>query len=204
MAGTRYTNPEFELRGFNHLALVCRDMQETVDFYTGVLGMKLVKTLEYANGGQHFFFDMGNGRDGIAFFWFPDAPEGIPGISRHPGYDDAMQRTGNSVMAQGTMHHLAFDVAPEKIDTYLVKLREKGIQVTEIVNHATSLHGGHKADWEPHRDDGDVFVRSLYFKDPNGIVLEFATWTTTFDASDVAHQPKTAADLVAAQETVTV
>jgi catechol 2,3-dioxygenase-like lactoylglutathione lyase family enzyme len=107
-------------------------------------------------------------------------------------------------MAQGTMHHLAFDVAPEKIDTYLVKLREKGVQVTEITNHATSLHGGHKADWEPHHNDGDVFVRSLYFKDPNGIVLEFATWTTTFNAADVAHKPKTAADLVAAQETVTV
>ena len=44
MAGTHYTNPAFELRGINHLALVCRDMQETVDFYTGVLGMKLVKT----------------------------------------------------------------------------------------------------------------------------------------------------------------
>lgn len=55
MAGTHETNPEFALRGINHLALVCRDMQETVDFYTGVLGMKLVKTLEYANGSQHFF-----------------------------------------------------------------------------------------------------------------------------------------------------
>ena len=44
MAGTHDTNPEFALRGINHLALVCRDMQETVEFYTGVLGMKLVKT----------------------------------------------------------------------------------------------------------------------------------------------------------------
>ena len=68
MAGTHDTNPEFALRGINHLALVCRDMQETVEFYTGVLGMKLVKTLEYANGSQHFFLDMGNGRDALAFF----------------------------------------------------------------------------------------------------------------------------------------
>ena len=37
MAGTYYTNTEFELRGFNHLALVCRDMQETVEFYTEIL-----------------------------------------------------------------------------------------------------------------------------------------------------------------------
>ena len=37
-------------------------------------------------------------------------------------------------------------------------------------------------------------MRSLYFKDPNGTLLEFASWTTTFDESDVAHAPKTAAD----------
>jgi len=166
--------------------------------------MKLVKTLEYANGSQHFFFDMGNGRDAIAFFWFPDAPEGITGISRHPGYDDAMRRTGNSVMAHGTMHHVAFDVAPEQIDSYLVKLREKGVTVTEITNHATSLMGGHKVDWDPQQHTGDVFARSLYFKDPNGIVLEFCAWTATFGPADVVHTPKTAADLLTEQEPVTV
>jgi hypothetical protein len=35
-------------------------------------------------------------------------------------------------------------------------------------------------------------VRSLYFKDPNGTLLEFASWTTTFDESDVEHEPATA------------
>ena len=58
-----YTNTEFELRGFNHLALVARDMAETVAWYEDILGMKLVKTLELPGGfGQHFFLDMGNGR----------------------------------------------------------------------------------------------------------------------------------------------
>ena len=42
----RPENSEFELRGINHLALVCRDMQRTVDFYSGVLGMPLIKTIE--------------------------------------------------------------------------------------------------------------------------------------------------------------
>ena len=74
----RNTNTEFELRGFNHVAFVCRDMAETVAWYEDKLGMKLVKTLELPGGrGQHFFLDMGNGVDGIAFFWFPNAPEGI-------------------------------------------------------------------------------------------------------------------------------
>ena len=75
------TNGEFPIRGVNHLALVCKDMKRTVDFYTGVLGMPLVKTIELpGNMGQHFFFDIGNG-DSLAFFWFPNAPEAVPGVS---------------------------------------------------------------------------------------------------------------------------
>jgi catechol 2,3-dioxygenase-like lactoylglutathione lyase family enzyme len=57
-------------------------MAEPVAWYEDVLGMKLVKTLDLPNGrGQHVFMDMGNGVDAIAFFWFPDAPEGVRGES---------------------------------------------------------------------------------------------------------------------------
>jgi len=34
-----------------------------------------------------------------------------------------------------------------------------------------------------------VFVRSVYFFDPDGVCLEFAAWTKTFDEGDVAHEP---------------
>ncbi|HEX7460009.1 MAG TPA: VOC family protein, partial [Acidimicrobiales bacterium] len=78
----------FEFRGINHLALVCADMARTVDFYSGVLGMPLVKTIELPFGmGQHFFFDCGGG-DCLAFFWFPDAPAAAPGISAPAGRPD--------------------------------------------------------------------------------------------------------------------
>ena len=179
-----FTNAEFELRGFNHLALVCRDMAETVEWYEDKLGMKLVKTLELPGGrGQHFFLDMGNGVDGVAFFWFPDGPEGSKGITHQ-------DRSG--VTAIGTMNHVAFDVAPEHFDDYRRKLVAKGVAVTEAVNHANSLDGGHKPDYDPATDDGDVFIRSIYFKDPNGITLEFAAWTKVLDETDVRHEPATA------------
>ena len=48
-------------KGINHLALVCRDMRETVKFYTEVLDMPLIKTIDLPDGGQHFFFDCGGG-----------------------------------------------------------------------------------------------------------------------------------------------
>jgi hypothetical protein len=34
-----------------------------------------------------------------------------------------------------------------------------------------------------------VFVRSIYFQDPDGILLEFAAWIREFTPEDVAHQP---------------
>jgi catechol 2,3-dioxygenase-like lactoylglutathione lyase family enzyme len=180
MAATGNTNTEFELRGINHLALVCRDMAETVAWYDDVLGMKLVKTLELPDGrGQHFFLDMGNGVDGIAFFWFPDAPEGVRG--------ESVQGRGG-MSAIGSMNHVAFDVPPERFDAYAAKLRAKGVDVTIAINHADSLDGGHKADYDAATDGGDVFIRSIYFRDPNGTMLEFACWTRALRADDVRHE----------------
>jgi catechol 2,3-dioxygenase-like lactoylglutathione lyase family enzyme len=184
MGATTNSNTEFELRGFNHLALVCRDMAETVAWYEDVLGMKLVKTLELPGGrGQHFFLDMGNGVDGIAFFWFPNAPAGVRGESL---------QDRNGVTAIGTVNHIAFDVRAERMDAYREKLERKGVKVTEIINHANSLDGGHKPDYDAATDGGDVFIRSMYFADPNGTLLEFACWTRALDDSDVGHAAATA------------
>ena len=71
---------DFVFGGVHHVALVSSDMARTVDFYTNVLGMPLVKTLELPDGGQHFFFDCGKG-DCVAFFWYPDWPKAVPGVA---------------------------------------------------------------------------------------------------------------------------
>jgi len=179
-------NGEFEMRGFNHLALVCSDMQKTVDFYQGLLGMPLIKTIELPFGyGQHFFFDAGKG-DALAFFWFADAPEAVPGISAPKGVPDS----GELLSAVGSMNHIAIDVPAERLEEYREKLIAKGVEVGNILNHDDSEYGAAPA-W----DEG-VFVRSLYFKDPDGILVEFAGWTRALDRpEDVRHTPKTAADL---------
>ncbi len=66
----------FELQGLSHLALNSSDMARTVDFYEGLLGIPLAKTLEVpgSEGGQHFFFDVGND-ECLAFFYFPTMPK---------------------------------------------------------------------------------------------------------------------------------
>lgn len=179
-------NTEFELRGVNHLALVCSDMKQTIDFYQGVLGMPLIKTIELPMGwGQHFFFDCGGG-NALAFFWFPDAPDAVPGISAPKHLPDR----GELLSAVGSMNHVALDVAPERIEEYRDRLIAKGVDVSGFLNHDDSEFG---VAADP--SGKGVFVRSFYFKDPDGVLLEFAAWTRELDRpEDVRHEPKTAAD----------
>lgn len=171
-------NKEFELGGLCHLALVCEDMERTVDFYTNVLGMKLAKTIAMPGGGQHFFFDMGH-EEYIAFFWFPNAPKRAPGIasaSELPG-------VGDIVTAHGSMNHVSFKIPLERFDEYKAKLDAKGVRTGPVLNHDESERG---VAAEFH--DG-VFVRSMYFFDPDGILLEFAAWTRALTPEDVRHAP---------------
>jgi catechol 2,3-dioxygenase-like lactoylglutathione lyase family enzyme len=177
-------NSEFQFSGINHVALVCSDMDKTVNFYRDILGMPLIKALDLPGGvGQHFFFDCGNG-DCIAFFWFRDAPDGVPGVSAPA----AIPGIGEIVSATGSMNHLAFHVPPEKFDEYRQRLKDKGVRVGPILNHddsemqvSSTIHPG-------------VYVRSFYFFDPDGVTLEFACWTKDFSESDAQVPPRTAAD----------
>jgi catechol 2,3-dioxygenase-like lactoylglutathione lyase family enzyme len=178
------SNSEFQLGGINHVALVCSDMQKTVDFYSGVLGMPLIKSLDLPGGmGQHFFFDAGNG-DCVAFFWFTDAADRVPGISSPA----AIPGIGEITSSVSSMNHLAFHVPADKFDTYRQRLKDKGVRVGPVLNHdesaaqvSATVHPG-------------VYVRSFYFNDPDGITLEFACWVKEFTEADTQTQPKTAAD----------
>ena len=68
------------------------------------------------------------------------------------------------------------------------RLVAAGIPCTEIANHDDSEWGISDA-MHP-----GVFVRSVYFQDPDGILLEFACWLRDFSPADVSHVPATAPD----------
>jgi glyoxylase I family protein len=75
--------PATSVRGVHHIALVCRDVEETIRFYQDLLGFPLVELVEnrdYA-GSSHFFFDIGN-RNLLGFFDFPglDSPPWVETI----------------------------------------------------------------------------------------------------------------------------
>jgi glyoxalase family protein len=83
------------IQGLHHITLVCSNAQRTVDFYTQVLGQRLVKkTVNFDDpGSYHLYFGDETGRPGtaITFFEWPGAPQGSPGV--------------------GGTHHFALNVA---------------------------------------------------------------------------------------------
>src|SRR5437763_9465257 len=70
-------NEQPRWRGINHLALVTPDMDATVRFYHGVLGMRLVSTLR-AGPMRHYFLEIAPEHT-VAFFEVKnDKPFSVP------------------------------------------------------------------------------------------------------------------------------
>ena len=113
--------PSPDWRGINHLALVTPDMDETVRFYAGVLGMPLVMTL-MAGPMRHYFFEMAPGNT-VAFFEIPDAETFEKGA-------------GTPVDIPVQLDHLSFNVPDEDaLELLQQRIKAAGSEVTEIVDH---------------------------------------------------------------------
>lgn len=73
------------IAGIHHITLVCRDAQRTVDFYTRVLGQRLIKqTVNFDVPDSyhvHFGDQVGSPGSAIPFFEWPNVARDYPGIS---------------------------------------------------------------------------------------------------------------------------
>lgn len=103
--------PASTARGLHHFAIVCRDVEETVRFYQGLLGFPLTDIFENRDyrGSNHFFFDIGNDNL-IAFFDFP-------------GLD-----VGPYAEVLGGLHHVAISVEPERWTMLRDRLDEADVE----------------------------------------------------------------------------
>ena len=191
------TQPTFALQGVSHLALVCSDMKKTNDFYEGVLGLPLTKTMELPGGmGQHFFYDIGNG-DCLAFFWFADGVEAAPGIAFPEHYA--------TPSADGSMHHVAFKIAPDDVESVARHFAAHGVEywfvphalpesipdVTPEQIAAMIANGDPTSRYSPERIDENTFAASFYFRDPDGMILEYCAWLPAWDKVVREHEPMT-------------
>lgn len=126
--------------GLHHITLVTSNAQRTVDFYTRLLGLHLVKkTVNFDDpGSYHLYFGDETGSPGsaITYFEWKDAPRGVPGI--------------------GGTHHFALRVASrDGLLKWKRRLTDHGLMVTGPLNRQ--------------------YFTSIYFRDPDGQVIEIAT-----------------------------
>lgn len=126
--------------GTNHPALFGLDYEKTVDFYTRVLGMRLV--LEQPNlddpESVHLFFETGPGQF-IAYF----VPK--PGKGRE------------GRVQTGALAHVALNLV-SGLDDAMASLTAEGVRFNGPIDRG--------------------YERSIYFRDPNGVVIELLTWIT--------------------------
>jgi catechol 2,3-dioxygenase-like lactoylglutathione lyase family enzyme len=127
-------------KGTNHPALFGLSHEKTVDFYTRVLGMRLV--LEQPNldnpESVHLFFETGPGQF-IAYF----VPK--PGAA-----------TEGRVQT-GALNHIALNL-DGSLDDAMAALDAEGVHYNGPIDRG--------------------YESSIYFRDPNGVVVELMTWLT--------------------------
>jgi catechol 2,3-dioxygenase-like lactoylglutathione lyase family enzyme len=151
------------MKGYSHIGLSTLDLDRTRAFYEDVLGFPAVRCdiMEVKEGGQirHAFFDTGDGQL-IAFM----EPRGVPGIPAE--YDAGINR---GLGVPEAFYHIAFEVGSvAALEAKRAALLAKGVRVTPVVDH----------EW----------MKSIYFKDPNGLLLEFACTTRTLGDDDARMQ----------------
>ena len=128
------------IKGIHHITLVAANAQRTADFYTRVLGLRLVKkTVNFdAPDTYHLYFGDAVGTPGtlVTFFEWPRSPKGFWGI--------------------GATHHFALIV--ESTDGLLQWKRW-------LASQGISVDGPYNR----------VYFESIYFTDPDGVIVELAT-----------------------------
>src|SRR5260221_4702842 len=150
-------------KGFSHIGLSTLDLDKTRAFYEGILGFKPVvaDTIKIREGGRlrHLFFDAG--RDQLIAVM---EPRGVPDV---PADYDAGINRGLKVPA--SFYHFAFEAGSEAaLAEKRDELRAKGVEVTDIVDH----------EW----------AKSIYFKDPNGLSLEYCCLMRDLTEDDTTMQ----------------
>lgn len=135
-------------RGINHLALVTPDMDATVRFYVGVLGMRLSATL-MAGPMRHYFFEISD-ENTIAFF-------------EVKGMETFAKPAGGPSDRTIQLDHISFNVPDEHALTQLqTRLRAAGCEITEVVDHGI-MHSVYF-----HDPNGIALEASWWVTDPTG------------------------------------
>lgn len=115
----KYIDMEKLITGIHHVTAVSGDVQENIDFYTGFLGLRLVKTTVNFDDPEvyHFYFGDESGTGGTIMTTFPYGKKVKKG------------RTG-----QGKINVTAFSLPMDSLSFWLERLKEYQIDFKPIEN----------------------------------------------------------------------
>jgi len=101
------------IRGLHHVTAIAIDPQANIDFYTRLLGLRLVKeTVNFDDPGTyHFYYGDTSGHPGTILTFFPFVSAG-------------RGRSGS-----GMVDAVTFAVPGKSLDGWVVRLAERGIDV---------------------------------------------------------------------------
>ena len=152
-------------KGFSHVGLSTLDMDKTRAFYEGILGFKpvIADTIKIKEGGaiRHIFFD--TGRDQLLAFMEPRGVPGVPaGVRRR--HQSRTRRAGRllSLCFRGWLRGRTRSQTP----------------------------GTRRQGRGSYRNRRSQLGKSIYFKDPNGISLEYCCLVREFVADDASMQDR--------------
>lgn len=105
------------ITGIHHITAIAGNPQANIDFYTGILGLRLVKkTINFdAPGVYHFYFGDELGRPGTVFTTFPftGARKGAKGA--------------------GEVTYTAFSVSAGSLEFWIERLKKYGVPVSDVL-----------------------------------------------------------------------
>src|SRR2546426_808806 len=183
-----------KLEGIHHITAITGDAPANVEFYAGVLGLRLVKKSVNQDDPTvyHLFYGDEEGSPGadLTFFEYPGAAPGRAGAGmvhrivwrvasggalefwharleadgRWAARGD--QRRSSSAYAAppagaeafqgaGKVHHVAFASQPQEQDEWRSRVAAAGARPTEVIDR--------------------FYFRSVYFREPSGVLFEIAT-----------------------------
>jgi glyoxalase family protein len=104
------------INGLHHVTAIASDPQRNLDFYVGVLGLRLVKrTVNFDDPGRyHFYFGDGVGTPGtiLTFFPWPHARRGVRGV--------------------GEIEAAAFAIPPTSLGFWFERLKEHHVDARRV------------------------------------------------------------------------
>jgi len=160
MSGT--TDPPVGLHqpvGLHHVAYACKDVEATNHFYEDLMGFALVHTeLEHFDGGGYLRHVFYDLGDGTCIAFFD-----LKGVGERADWSSAVSE-GNGLPVW--VNHIAFKADQAKQDEVRARMTAAGV--------------------EPMMDLDHGWCQSVYYVDPNGIMVEFCRDTPGFEPDPVA------------------